>query len=86
MTGKEAKDRLKKQYDYRNSYTKNNYDRISVTVPKGYKEIIKGLLQHGETINSVINDLIKSWIAGREEKQTTETEPFPDPPDDFPFH
>lgn len=86
MTGKEAKERLKKQYNRQNTFIKDNYDRLSVTVPKGYKETIKGLLQHGETINSIINDLLRSWIAGREENQTKETELFPDLSDDFPFH
>lgn len=74
MTGKEAKEKLKKQYDYRNQYTKDNYDRISVTVPKGTRERIKALLDTSrkETINSIINDLLQGWIVQRELDQDNE--------------
>lgn len=62
MTGKDAKQRLKKAYDYRNQYTKENYDRISLTVPKGTRETIKELLPEKETVNGLINKLINQWI------------------------
>ena len=67
MTGKEAKERLKKTYDYRNEYTKNNYDRISVTVPKGIKDKIKKRLPKDKKVNTLINELIFAWL---EEPQT----------------
>lgn len=63
MTGREAKERLKKQYDYRNAYTKENYDRISVTAPKGTKERIKA---QGEKPNTIINKLLLEWLEEKE--------------------
>ena len=33
MTGKEAKERLERQYKRQNEYIKNNFDRVSVTLP-----------------------------------------------------
>lgn len=62
MTGKEAKARLKKQYNRQNEHIKENYDRVSITLPKGTKERIKA---KGETINGyivrvVLDDLERS--------------------------
>lgn len=62
MTGKEAKERLKKQYNRQNEHIKENYDRVSITLPKGTKERIKA---KGETINGyivrvVLDDLERS--------------------------
>ena len=51
MTGKEAKEKLKKQYDYRNEYTKQNYDRVSVTLPKGLKDEIR---KYSDSVNGFI--------------------------------
>ena len=48
MTGKEAKERLEKQYKRQNEHIKENYDRVSITLPKGTKERIK---KKGETVN-----------------------------------
>ena len=56
MTGKEAIKTLEKQYKRQNDYIKNNYDRISVTLPKGTKERIKSLT--GESVNAYINTLV----------------------------
>lgn len=74
MTGKEAKERLKKQYNRQNTFIKDNYDRLSVTVPKGTREHIKALLDTSrkETINSIINDLLQGWIMQRELDQNNE--------------
>lgn len=55
MTGKEAKEILKKQYKRQNEHIKENYDRISITLPKGTKDIIKA---KGETVNAYINRLV----------------------------
>lgn len=62
MTGKEAKARLKKQYNRQNEHIKKNYDRVSITLPKGTKERIKA---KGETVNGyivrvVLDDLERS--------------------------
>ena len=55
MTGKEAKERLEKQYKRQNEHIKENYDRISITLPKGTKERIKS---KGESINGDITRLV----------------------------
>lgn len=55
MTGKEAKERLEKQYKRQNEHIKENYDRISITLPKGTKERIKA---KGESINGYITRLV----------------------------
>lgn len=55
MTGKEAKDILKKQYKRQNEHIKENYERLSVTVPKGTKEKITA---KGESINGFINRIL----------------------------
>ena len=55
MTGKEAKERLEKQYRRQNEHIKENYDRISITLPKGTKERIKS---KGESINGYITHLV----------------------------
>ena len=55
MTGKEAKERLEKQYKRQNENIKENYDRISITLPKGTKERIKS---KGESINGYITRLV----------------------------
>ena len=55
MTGKEAKERLEKQYKRQNEHIKENYDRVSITLPKGTKERIKA---KGETANGYITRLV----------------------------
>lgn len=55
MTRKEAKERLEKQYKRQNEHIKENYDRISITLPKGTKERIKS---KGESINGYITRLV----------------------------
>jgi hypothetical protein len=55
MLGKEAKKRLETQYKRQNEHIRQNYDRISITLPKGTKERIQA---NGETINGYINRLV----------------------------
>ena len=79
MTGKEAIERLEKQYKRQNEHIKENYDRVSVTLPKGTKERIKAT---GESINGFI---IRSVIAELERLegkagQTGTEEPAEDKP------
>ena len=59
MTGKEAKERLAKQYRRQADFVKQNYDRISVTVPRGTKE---RLAKTGQAANTVIKQLLLSWL------------------------
>ena len=53
----------KKQQKAVSKYVKEHYDRISLTIPQGKKEIIKEhAAERGETVNSFINRAIKETI------------------------
>ena len=81
MTGKEAIERLEKQYKRQNEHIKENYDRVSITLPKGTKERIKAT---GESINGFI---IRSVLADldRLEGKTEQTGPAEQAEDKPPF-
>lgn len=68
MSGKEAQKRLEKQYKRQNEHIKNNYDRISITLPKGTKERIH---KTGESINGYITALVLADLERRERKPVT---------------
>jgi hypothetical protein len=52
---KEAKD----TYDYNNDFNKNNYDRISLMLPKGSKAILKDVAaSEGIKVNALIRRAI----------------------------
>lgn len=77
MTEKEAKERLEKQYRRQNEHIKENYDRVSITLPKGTKERIKA---KGETVNGYITRLVMSDLDGTEPEQTEHPKDFSDVP------
>lgn len=81
MTGKEAIERLEKQYKRQNEHIKENYDRVSITLPKGTKERIKAT---GESINGFI---IRSVLADldRLEVKAGQTGPAEQAEDKPPF-
>ena len=54
-----ALERQKKQYQRQNNYIKGNFDRVSVTLPKGTRERIKAT---GESVNSFINNVVKKEL------------------------
>lgn len=55
MARKEAKD----TYDYNNDFNKNNYDRISLMLPKGSKAILKDVAaSEGIKVNALIRRAI----------------------------
>ena len=55
-----SKDNSFNQFEYQNNYIKNNYDRISITVPKGEKAVIKELATAaGESVNGYIYKAIQ---------------------------
>ena len=66
MTGKEAIERLEKQYKRQNEHIKENYDRVSITLPKGTKERIKA---KGESVNGYITRLVLSDLGKEDEEQ-----------------
>ena len=57
---KEQLVKLKVRYKKQNDKIKNNYDRISVTLPKGKKEEITR--KTGKSINSFINELVENEL------------------------
>ena len=55
MSYKDKKDAIR----YNNNYNKDNYDRISLIVPKGKREIIRYTAEQlGESANTFINRAI----------------------------
>ncbi len=57
---KEQLEKLKVRYKKQNDKIRNNYDRISVTLPKGMKEEIK--TKTGKSINAFINELVENEL------------------------
>lgn len=51
----EALERQRKQYQRQNDFIKENYERVSVTLPKGTKDRIK---KTGQTVNGFINKVV----------------------------
>lgn len=51
-----------KGVEYRNEYSRNKYDRFSVMLPKGKKsEYMQLATEQGQSLNAVINQLLKEW-------------------------
>ena len=47
---------------YRNEYSRNKYDRFSVMLPKGKKsEYMQLAAAQEQSLNAVINQLLKEW-------------------------
>ena len=53
----------KKQIAYMNQYNRENYDRYTVMLPKGTKQIYRELAEHrGHTLNGLINALLDAEL------------------------
>jgi len=51
-----------------NRYTKSHYDRISVILPKGEREILKTYAEsHGMSVNRVITSALEEYMKNHEE-------------------
>lgn len=51
-----------KGVEYRNEYSRMKYDRFSVMLPKGKKaEYMQLAAEQGQSLNAVINHLLKDW-------------------------
>lgn len=51
-----------KGVEYRNEYSRTNYDRFSVMFPKGKKtEYMRLASDQGQSLNAVINRLLQDW-------------------------
>ena len=77
MTGREAKERLERQYRRQNEHIKENYDRVSITLPKGTKERIKA---KGETVNGYITRLVIADLNETDPERSEQTGNFSDVP------
>lgn len=69
ISAKEAIERVERQQrriKRQNEHIKENYDRVSVTLPKGTKERIKA---KGETVNGYITRLVLSDLGKEDEEQ-----------------
>ena len=58
-TAKDYKKTLQKTYKRQNEHIKKNYDRVSITLPKGTKERIAAT---GETVNGFINRVVAAAL------------------------
>lgn len=51
-----------KGVEYRNEYSRMKYDRFSAMLPKGKKaEYMQLAADQGQSLNAVINQLLKDW-------------------------
>lgn len=80
-TDKDMLDKYKERIKRQNNKIKEDYDRVSATLPKGTIERIKAL---GLTINGVINDSVLSFLEYAEQTQEQATEPTSDSLEDKP--
>lgn len=60
----EKKETKFNQSKYIQEFLKENYDRVSVNVPKGRREVWKAAASaEGKSLNAFITDIIESYIA-----------------------
>ena len=79
---KDMLDKYKERIKRQNNKIKEDYDRVSATLPKGTIERIKAL---GLTINGVINDSVLSFLEYAEEAHQKQlTQPSSDSLEDKP--
>ena len=64
------KDRIKRQ----NDAVKNNYDKISCTIPKGTKDKIRS---YGYSVNTFVNEAIRRYLAYLEPERPVEEKQSP---------
>lgn len=59
----------KRQIAYINQYNRENYDRYTVMLPKGTKQIYREFAEsQGHTLNGFINSLLESALKEADEK------------------
>lgn len=53
----------KAQIKATNKYNTNAYDRLNIMIPKGKRDVVKAFAdEHGESINGLINNLLRREI------------------------
>ena len=67
MKASDAKKVLERQYRRQNDFIKENYDRISVTLPKGFKDRIRAT---GASINEFVNAAVLAELERRENTES----------------
>lgn len=69
----------KTQQNRQNKYIDDHYDRINLTVPKGMKAKIQAYaLEHGESVNSLLNRLLEAEINKPTEVKLPDLQQFTD--------
>jgi len=81
-TDEEKLNTLKKRQDKQNQYIKNRYDRVSVVLPKGYKELINS---SGATLNGFITEAVNAELKRRGLLPDDNITAVPDTETEFPF-
>lgn len=61
-TEQEKLNNLKNRQDKQNRYIKQKYDRVSVVLPKGYKELINS---SGATLNGFVTEAVNAELKRR---------------------
>lgn len=60
MNPVEVKKKLEKRYEKQNDFNRNNYDRVSVMFPKGYRDKVKERAKgQGKSLNSFIIEAVQ---------------------------
>lgn len=60
----EEKETKFNQSKYIQEFQKENYDRVSVNLPKGRREVWKAIAtSEGKTLNTFIKDVIEAYIS-----------------------
>lgn len=55
--------RTKKDFDRQNEYNKEQYDRVSLMLPKGMKPLLQGIAKReGTSLNDIIKRSIQRYV------------------------
>lgn len=58
-----AKQRLERQYKKQNDFNKQNYDRVSIMLPAGYREEVREIAKkQGKSLNGFVIEAIQEKI------------------------
>lgn len=53
----------KKQFDRQNTFNKENYDKVSLMLPKGQKAELQAIAKaKGQSLNAYINSAIQAYM------------------------
>ena len=59
----------KKQTEWTRAYNEKAYDRLSITIPKGRKQVIEAhAKQIGESVNGIVNRLLRAELGLSEDE------------------